>query len=96
MVCIDAPLFSNKIRGNNKAISISKTRKITAKRKNRKENGDRALSLGSNPHSKEEFLLFLKVKRELISKASINKIVLKRMTVMAVVIIINMLQDFSS
>jgi hypothetical protein len=32
-------------------ISISKMIKITASRKNRKENGIRALRLGSNPHS---------------------------------------------
>ena len=40
--------------GINSAISISKTRKITAKRKNRREKGIRADDLGSNPHSKGE------------------------------------------
>ena len=34
-----------------RAISTSKIRKITAKRKNRKENGVRAMWFGSNPHS---------------------------------------------
>lgn len=38
--------------GIKRTISISNTRKITAKRKNRVENGRRALSFGSNPHSK--------------------------------------------
>lgn len=33
---------------------MSKTKKITARRKNRIENGRRALFLGSNPHSKGE------------------------------------------
>ena len=37
--------------GSKRAISISKTRKITAKRKNRSENGTRADLLGSKPHS---------------------------------------------
>ena len=37
--------------GISSTISMSKTKKITARRKNRVENGRRALSLGSNPHS---------------------------------------------
>lgn len=37
--------------GNNKAISTSKIKKITAIRKNRKEKGSRDEDLGSNPHS---------------------------------------------
>lgn len=37
--------------GTRSTISISNTRKITAKRKNRKEKGIRADDLGSNPHS---------------------------------------------
>jgi len=37
-----------------RAISISKTRKITANKKNRVEKGMRADLLGSNPHSKGE------------------------------------------
>lgn len=42
--------------GRRRTISISKTRKITASRKNRRENGSRAEFLGSNPHSKGESL----------------------------------------
>ena len=38
--------------GSNKAISTSKIKKITAIRKNRRENGNRAEAHGSNPHSK--------------------------------------------
>lgn len=38
--------------GISRTISISKTRKITANKKNRVEKGSRALSLGSKPHSK--------------------------------------------
>lgn len=40
--------------GRSNTISISNTKKITARRKNRMENGSRALFLGSNPHSKGE------------------------------------------
>lgn len=40
--------------GIRRMISISKTKKITANKKNRVENGIRALFLGSNPHSKGE------------------------------------------
>ena len=40
--------------GRSNTISISNTKKITARRKNRIENGSRALFLGSNPHSKGE------------------------------------------
>lgn len=38
-------------RGNKRAISISKIKKITPKRKNRREMGDRAFEAASNPHS---------------------------------------------
>ena len=41
--------------GNKRVISTSKIKKITAIKKNRKENGSRAVPLGSNPHSKGEF-----------------------------------------
>lgn len=44
--------FRAKGRGRRRAISMSNTRKITARRKKRIENGRRALFLGSNPHSK--------------------------------------------
>lgn len=37
--------------GISRTISISNTRKITASRKNRSENGIRADDFGSNPHS---------------------------------------------
>ncbi len=37
--------------GRSKATSTSKMRKITARRKNRRENGVRAEFLGSKPHS---------------------------------------------
>jgi len=40
--------------GRSNTISISKTKKMTANKKNRKENGIRAFFLGSNPHSKGE------------------------------------------
>jgi hypothetical protein len=40
--------------GRSKAISTSKIRKITAMRKNRSENGNRADLFGSNPHSNGE------------------------------------------
>lgn len=42
--------------GSRRAISMSKTRKIKARRKKRRENGIRACFLGSNPHSKGEVL----------------------------------------
>jgi hypothetical protein len=49
-------------RGINNTISMSKTRKITAKRKNRSENGARAEPVGSNPHSNgESFSRFLSI-----------------------------------
>ena len=38
--------------GSRRTISMSKTRKIIARRKKRREKGRRALFLGSNPHSK--------------------------------------------
>lgn len=38
-------------RGKRNTISISKIRKITAKRKNRREKGTRAEFFGSKPHS---------------------------------------------
>ena len=42
-------------RGSNRAISMSNTRKITVKRKNRSEKGSRAEVLGSKPHSNGDF-----------------------------------------
>lgn len=40
--------------GNKRTISTSKIKKITASKKNRKENGRRAEPIGSKPHSKGE------------------------------------------
>lgn len=37
--------------GNRRTISTSKIKKITARRKNRREKGSRAELIGSNPHS---------------------------------------------
>jgi hypothetical protein len=45
------------VMGKSIAISTSKIKKITAIRKNRKENSSRADLFGSNPHSKEELFL---------------------------------------
>jgi hypothetical protein len=41
--------------GSNRAISTSKIKKITAIRKNRRQNGSRADLFGSNPHSNGDF-----------------------------------------
>lgn len=46
------PVFIIKGRGMRRTISISNTKKITARRKNRREKGIRALPKGSKPHSK--------------------------------------------
>lgn len=51
-------------QGRRRAISMSKTRKITARRKNRIEKGRRALFLGSNPHSNGEAFSRLRAERE--------------------------------
>lgn len=67
-------IFNDKGIGNNKAISISKTRKITANKKNRKEKGSRALFLGSNPHSKELDFSRSFEDFEEITKVNINRI----------------------
>lgn len=60
---------NNKGLGINKTISMSNTKKITARRKNRIENGIRALFLGSNPHSKGEHFSRSSVERNVIIKA---------------------------
>jgi hypothetical protein len=56
VISIISLFLMRRIIGNgiNRTISISKTIKITAKRKNRVENGIRAEFNGSNPHSKGE------------------------------------------
>jgi len=46
--------FDSKGSGIINTISISNTMKIIPRRKNRRENGIRALFLGSNPHSNGE------------------------------------------
>lgn len=53
---IEFKLINGRSIGTGKisVISTSKIRKITAIRKNRKENGIRADLLGSNPHSKAD------------------------------------------
>lgn len=48
------PGFVVRGNGRRRAISTSNTRKTTANRKNRIENGSRALFLGSKPHSNGE------------------------------------------
>lgn len=60
----------NKGIGNNRTISISKTRKITARRKNRNENGMRALALGSKPHSNGEDFSRSSIERNEITNAN--------------------------
>lgn len=72
--------------GNNRVISTSKIKKITAIRKNRRENGIRAVSNGLNPHSNGEdfsrsllvFILII-VARDIIICAKIIIIVRKVM-----------------
>lgn len=59
-------------RGSRSAISMSNTKKITASRKNRMENGRRALFFGSNPHSKGE--AFSRSIRDRADRAMIIKI----------------------
>ena len=58
--------------GIKRTISISKTRKITAKRKNRKEKGIRAVFLGSKPHSKGEHFSRSSEERKEIIKAIVR------------------------
>jgi hypothetical protein len=55
--------------GRRRTISISKTRKITASRKNRREKGIRAFFLGSNPHSKGE--VFSRSKEDRADRAKV-------------------------
>ncbi len=54
MLSVFMLIFSVNGSGISKITSISNTRKITARRKNRVEKGSRAVFLGSNPHSKGE------------------------------------------
>lgn len=57
-------------------ISTSKIRKITAIKKKRRENGVRAVDLGSNPHSNGEAFSRSKIDFFEIKKFSIIKIIL--------------------
>lgn len=59
-------------KGKIRAISISKTRKITARRKNRSEKGIRAELFGSNPHSKGEDFSRSTVLRDASAHASVK------------------------
>jgi len=58
--------------GIKSTISISKTMKIIARRKNRIENGIRALWFGSNPHSNGEDFSRLVVARADVIQAIVN------------------------
>jgi len=74
--------------GRSKAISTSKIRKITAIKKNRNENGNRAGFLGSNPHSNGD--LFSRSSIPLLDSivASIIMIVDSVMVINVIVVII--------
>lgn len=67
--------------GSKRVISTSKIKKITAIKKNRNENGRRAVPLGSNPHSNGEFfsrseIVFFDNKEAIdITKIEITKII---------------------
>ena len=63
--------------GRRRTISISKIRKMTASRKNRREKGTRADLLGSKPHSKGEFfsrsnIFFMEIVEETKARAKIR------------------------
>ena len=61
--------------GINSTISMSNTIKIMARRKNRMENGIRAVLLGSNPHSNgEDFSRSLREREFRIQAASNTRI----------------------
>ena len=72
-------MFKIKIKGNNKAISTSKIKKITAIKKNRKEKGNRADVLGSNPHSKGE--LFSRSKNDFFERIEAITIINKEIII---------------
>lgn len=67
--------------GKRRTISTSKIRKITAKRKNRREKGKRADPIGSNPHSNGE--LFSRSTEERLAVA--QAILITRTEIMAAV-----------
>lgn len=61
---IDKLVYKDKIgKGISKTISISNTIKIIANKKNRIENGIRALWFGSNPHSNGDDFSRLEIDR---------------------------------
>lgn len=68
--------------GNKRVISTSKIKKMTAIKKNRNEKGNRAVPLGSNPHSNGEFfsrseiVFFDKREAIIITKMEINKTII--------------------
>lgn len=68
--------------GNSRVISTSKIKKITAIKKNRSEKGNRAVPLGSNPHSNGEFFsrsdtVFFDNKEAItITRVEINKMII--------------------
>lgn len=67
---LEVKLFGRKGAGIKSTISISKTRKITARRKKRIEKGIRAFLLGSKPHSKGEHFSRSSDERNEIVRAS--------------------------
>jgi hypothetical protein len=58
--------------GRSKTISTSNTIKIIASRKNRMENGIRAVFFGSNPHSKADDFSRSLCERILMNQARVN------------------------
>ena len=58
--------------GRSRTISISNTKKITANKKNRRENGIRAELLGSKPHSKGDSFSRSWLERAAKNQDSIN------------------------
>jgi hypothetical protein len=67
--------------GISRTISMSNTMKIIARRKNRIENGIRALWFGSNPHSKGEDFSRFEVERIAVIHAIINTMVGKMIAI---------------
>ena len=85
--------------GRRRTISISKIRKITASKKNRREKGIRADLFGSNPHSKGEFFsrsnsIFFETEVETTESKRIRSDEKKAAEVKR--IIINLYKDFRS
>jgi hypothetical protein len=70
--------------GSRRTISTSNTMKMMASRKNRIENGIRAVFFGSNPHSKADDFSRSTCDRMLINHAAVNV----RMAIVVAVIVI--------